>query len=81
MESISYLRGNYNKGLLLGEGWVWLPGAATLRRPPFLVGALRYSFSFVTKREAEKSRYFRGAGHGLRALGFVLRTNASQARP
>ena len=27
----------------------------------FLVGGPRYSFSFVTKREAEKSRYFRGA--------------------
>ena len=47
----------------------------------FLLGGRRESFSFVTKREAEKSRYFRGAGHGLRALGFVLRTNASQARP
>ena len=80
MESISYLRGNYNHCLILDCG-CRCPGAATLRRPPFLVGALRYSFSFVTKREAEKSRYFRGAGHGLRALGFVLRTNASQARP
>ena len=47
----------------------------------FLLGGRREPFSFVTKREAEKSRYFRGAGHGLRALGFVLRTNASQARP
>ena len=27
----------------------------------FLLGGLRESFSFVTKREAEKSRYFRGA--------------------
>ena len=34
----------------------------------FLLGGLRESFSFVTKREAEKSRYFRGAGHGLGAL-------------
>ena len=25
------------------------------------MGGPRYSFSFVTKREAEKSRYFRGA--------------------
>ena len=58
-----------------------LPGVATMRQRPFLLGGLRESFSFVTKREAEKSRYFRGAGHGLRALGFVLRTNASQARP
>ena len=41
-----------------------LSGVATLRQRPFLVGGRRESFSFVTKREAEKSRYFRGAGHG-----------------
>ena len=33
-----------------------------------LMGGPRYSFSFVTKREAEKSRYFRGAGHGSGAI-------------
>ena len=41
-----------------------LLGPAYLAAGPFLMGCSRYSFSFVTKREAEKSRYFRGAGHG-----------------
>ena len=67
-------------------GVLWSCVAAAACRHPAaarsnLMGGPRYSFSFVTKREAEKSRYFRGARHGLRALGFVLRTNASQARP
>ena len=39
--------------------------AAACRHPAAarsnLMGGPRYSFSFVTKREAEKSRYFRGA--------------------
>ena len=43
------------------------------------MGGPRYSFSFVTKREAEKSRYFRGAGHGLGALGFAARTLRKRA--
>ena len=42
-------------------------GPAYLAAGPFIEGGPRYSFSFVTKREAEKSRYFRGAGHGLGA--------------
>ena len=29
------------------------------------MGGPRYSFSFVTKREAEKSRYFRGTRQAL----------------
>ena len=52
-----------------------------MRCPPFIMGGGHYAYSFVTKRVAEKSRYFRGAGHGLRALGFALCANASQARP
>ena len=39
-----------------------------MRCPPFIMGGGHYAYSFVTKRVAEKSRYFRGAGHGLRAL-------------
>ncbi len=38
-----------------------------MRCLPFLMGNTRYTYSFVTKRVAEKSRYFRGAGHGLGA--------------
>ena len=36
-------------------------GPAYLAAGPFLVGGCRYAYSFVTKRVAEKSRYFRGA--------------------
>ena len=38
-----------------------------MRCPPFIMGGGHYAYSFVTKRVAEKSRYFRGAGHGLGA--------------
>ena len=40
-----------------------------MRCLPFLMGTPRCSYSFVTKRVAEKSRYFRGAGHGLGDCG------------
>ena len=43
---------------------VRLTGPAYLAAGPFLVGGSRYAYSFVTKRVPEKSRYFRGAGHG-----------------
>ena len=46
-----------------------------------LMGGPRYSFSFVTKREAEKSRYFRGAGHGLRETARALRERRSAQFP
>ena len=32
-----------------------------MRCPPFIMGGGHYAYSFVTKRVAEKSRYFRGA--------------------
>ena len=52
-------------------------GPAYLAAGPFIMGCLRYSFSFVTKREAEKSRYFRGAGHGLGASTWRRTTSAA----
>ena len=40
-----------------------------MRCPPFIMGGGHYAYSFGHKRVAEKSRYFRGAGHGLGDCG------------
>ena len=73
---LAFLLLDHNFGVLRGERLarrkikidsLCLTGPAYLAAGPFLTASPRYAYSFVTKRVPEKSRYFRGAGHGLGA--------------